>query len=58
MSRSYFPDPMAKVIKLLWPLVVVDMFAWGWYVGGALGKAGVAFWFIVLMCSIVYLKKS
>jgi hypothetical protein len=56
--RSYTYDPTRLVIKWLWPLCFFDMIAWGWYVGGGIGKLGVAFYFLVLMASIVYLRKT
>jgi hypothetical protein len=56
--RSYVDDPTRMVIKILWPLCFVNMLIWPLYVGGTPGKLGVAFYFLVLMASIQYLRKT
>lgn len=58
MSRSYFPDPTRQVVALVWPLCMIDMIAWKFYVGGVWGGIVCALYFLVVIGSIVYLKRT
>ena len=56
--RSYTYDPTRLVIKLLWPLCFINMLLWPLYVGGWQGKAGIIVYFLILLASIQYLRKT
>ena len=56
--RSHFPDPTRQVLVFVWPLCLIDMIAWKFYVGGVAGGLGAGFFFTILIASIIYLKKT
>ncbi len=58
MSRSYYPDPTRRILAVVWPLCLVDMVAWKFYVGGWPGGIMTGFYFLIIVGSIVYLKKT